>query len=120
MLMHCRLQIRIRPQNKHDIHINKYGYIIYIYYQYFNLSISTSTYTLPNIEQVPVLRNKYLWNIEDTSTSSTWILYSSVIECTPFEASHGLRARTVAEARMAIPKLQLLDEDSEDSPAAQA
>ncbi len=26
--------------------------------------------------------------------------YSSVIECTPFEAGHGLRARTVAEARM--------------------
>ncbi len=48
-----------------------------IYYQYFNLSIFTRTYTLPNIEQVPALRNKYLslWNIEDTSTSSTWILY---------------------------------------------
>ena len=46
--------------------------------------------------------------------------YSSVIECTPFEAGHGLRARTVAEARMAIPKLQLLEEDSEDSSAAQA
>ncbi len=46
--------------------------------------------------------------------------YSSVIECTPFEAGHGLRARTVAEARMAIPKLQLLEEDSEDSPAAPA
>jgi hypothetical protein len=46
--------------------------------------------------------------------------YSSVIECTPFEAGHGLRARTVAEARMAIPKLQLLEEDSEDSPATQA
>jgi hypothetical protein len=30
--------------------------------------------------------------------------YSSVIECTPFEAGHNLRARTVAEARMAIPK----------------
>ncbi len=43
--------------------------------------------------------------------------YSSVIECTPFEAGHGLRARTVAEARMAIPKLQLLEEDSDDSPA---
>jgi transposase InsO family protein len=41
--------------------------------------------------------------------------YSSVIECTPFEAGHGLRARTVAEARMAIPKLQLLEEDSDDS-----
>ncbi len=37
--------------------------------------------------------------------------HSSVIECTPFEAGHGLRARTVAEARMAIPKLQLLEED---------
>jgi transposase InsO family protein len=46
--------------------------------------------------------------------------YSSVIECTPFEAGHGLRARTVAEARMALPKLQLLEEDSEDSPATQA
>ena len=46
--------------------------------------------------------------------------YSSVIECTPFEAGHGLRARTVAEARMAIPKLQLLEENSEDSPSAQA
>ena len=45
--------------------------------------------------------------------------YSSVIECTPFEAGHGLRARTVAEARMALPKLQLLEEDSEDSPATQ-
>ncbi len=31
--------------------------------------------------------------------------YSSVIECTPFEAGHGLRARTINEARMAIPKL---------------
>ncbi len=46
--------------------------------------------------------------------------YSSVIECTPFEAGHGLRARTVAEARMAIPKLQLLEEDSDDSLATQA
>ncbi len=46
--------------------------------------------------------------------------YSSVIECTPFEADHGLRARTVAEARMAIPKLQLLEEDLDDSPATQA
>ena len=46
--------------------------------------------------------------------------YSSVIECTPFEAGHGLRARTVAEARMAIPKLQLLEEGSDDSPATQA
>ncbi len=46
--------------------------------------------------------------------------YSSVIECTPFEAGHGLQARTVAEARMAIPKLQLLEDDSEDSPATQA
>jgi hypothetical protein len=46
--------------------------------------------------------------------------YSSVIECTPFEAGHGLRARTVAEARMAVPKLQLLEKDSDDSPAAQA
>jgi hypothetical protein len=46
--------------------------------------------------------------------------YSSVIECTPFEAGHGLRARTVAEARMAIPKLQLLEEESDDSPATQA
>ncbi len=46
--------------------------------------------------------------------------YSSVIECTPFEAGHGLRARTVAEARMAIPKLQLLEEESGDGSAAQA
>jgi hypothetical protein len=46
--------------------------------------------------------------------------YSSVIECTPFEAGHGLRARTVTEARMAIPKLQLLEEESDDSPAIQA
>jgi hypothetical protein len=46
--------------------------------------------------------------------------YSSVIECTPFEAGHGLRARTVAEARMAIPKLQLLEEDADDSFTAQA
>ena len=46
--------------------------------------------------------------------------YSSVIECTPFEAGHGLRARTVAEARMAIPKLQLLEEEADDSPIAQA
>jgi hypothetical protein len=46
--------------------------------------------------------------------------YSSVIECTPFEAGHGLRARTVAEARMAIPKLQLLEEEADDSPTAQA
>jgi hypothetical protein len=46
--------------------------------------------------------------------------YSSVIECTPFEAGHGLRARTVAEARMAIPKLQLLEEETDDSLAAQA
>ncbi len=45
--------------------------------------------------------------------------YSLVIECTPFEAGHSLRARTVAEARMAIPKLQLLEEDSKDSPATQ-
>jgi hypothetical protein len=47
-------------------------------------------------------------------------MYSLVIECTPFEAGHGLRARTVAEARMAIPKLQLLEEESDDSPATQA
>jgi transposase InsO family protein len=46
--------------------------------------------------------------------------YSSVIECTPFEAGHGLRARTVTGARMAIPKLQLLEEESDDSPATQA
>jgi hypothetical protein len=46
--------------------------------------------------------------------------YSSVIGCTPFEASHDLRARTVAEARMAIPKLQLLEEESDDSLSAQA
>jgi hypothetical protein len=46
--------------------------------------------------------------------------YSSVIECTPFEASHGLRVGTVAEARMAIPKLQLLEEESDDSLATQA
>ncbi len=46
--------------------------------------------------------------------------YNSVIECTPFEAGHGLRARTVAEARMSIPKLQLLEEESDDSPATQA
>jgi hypothetical protein len=46
--------------------------------------------------------------------------YSSVIECTPFEAGHGLRARTVAEARMAIPKLQLLEEEADDSLTAQA
>ena len=45
-------------------------------------------------------------------------MYSSVIECTLFEAGHGLRARTVAEARMAIPKLQLLEEDSDDCLAA--
>ena len=57
-------------QPNHDIQTNKYGYC-----QYFNLSIYTSTYTLPTIERVPVLRSKYLWNIEDTSTSSTWILY---------------------------------------------
>ncbi len=37
--------------------------------------------------------------------------YSSVIECTPFEAGHGLRVRTVAEARVTIPKLQLLEEE---------
>jgi hypothetical protein len=43
--------------------------------------------------------------------------YSSVIECTPFEVGHGLRARTVAEARMAIPKLQLLEEESGDGSA---
>ncbi len=47
-------------------------------------------------------------------------IYSSVIDCTPFEAGHGLRARTVAEARMAIPKLQLLEEESGDGSAAQA
>ncbi len=41
--------------------------------------------------------------------------YSSVIECTPFEAGHGLRAQTVTEARMAIPILQLLDEESGDA-----
>jgi hypothetical protein len=46
--------------------------------------------------------------------------YSTVIECAPFEAGHGLRAQTVAEARMSIPKLQLLEEESDDSPAAQA
>ncbi len=48
--------------------------------------------------------------------------YSSVIECTPFEAGHGLRARTVAEARMAVPKLQLLciEEEADDSLTAQA
>ncbi len=42
--------------------------------------------------------------------------YSSIIECTPFEAGHGLRARTVAEARMAIPKLQLLEEEPTIAP----
>jgi hypothetical protein len=46
--------------------------------------------------------------------------YSSVTEHTPFETGHGLRARTVAEARMSVPKLQLLEEESSDSLAAQA
>ncbi len=46
--------------------------------------------------------------------------YSSVIGCTPFESGHGLRARTVAEARMAIPKLQLLEEEADGSLTAQA
>jgi hypothetical protein len=46
--------------------------------------------------------------------------YRSVIECSSFEAGHGLRARTVAEARMAIPKLQLLEEEADDSLTAQA
>ncbi len=46
--------------------------------------------------------------------------YSSVIGCTPFEADHGLRVRTVAEARMAMPKLQLLEEEADDSLSAQA
>ena len=46
--------------------------------------------------------------------------YSSVIECTSFEAGHDLRARTVAEARIAIPRLQLLEEGGNDSLTAQA
>ncbi len=46
--------------------------------------------------------------------------YSSVIERTPFEVGHSLRARTVADARMAIPKFQLLEEESGDSSATQA
>jgi hypothetical protein len=46
--------------------------------------------------------------------------YSSVIECTSFEAGHGLRAQTVAEARMTIPKLQLLEKGADDSLTAQA
>ncbi len=44
----------------------------------YNLSIlSTSTYTLPTIEQVPVLRREYLWNIDDTSTNSTWNYFTT-------------------------------------------
>ncbi len=46
--------------------------------------------------------------------------YSSVVECTPFEAGHGLRAGTVAEARMAIPRLQFLEEEADDSSTAEA
>jgi hypothetical protein len=37
----------------------------------------------------------------------------------PFEAGHGLRTRTVAETRMAISKLQLLEEEADDSLTAQ-
>jgi hypothetical protein len=46
---------------------------------------------------------------------------SKNIECTPFETDgHDLRARTDAEARMAIPKLQLLEEEADDSLTTQA
>ena len=37
--------------------------------------------------------------------------YNSAIEATPFEIGHGFPARTVAEARMSIPKLRLATEE---------
>ena len=43
--------------------------------------------------------------------------YNSVLECTPFECGHGLRARTICDARMS-PRLQYSTEgDSEDDEA---
>lgn len=44
--------------------------------------------------------------------------YSSVIGCSPFEAGHGLKARTVAEARMALPRLQLMEDEAADTTAS--
>jgi len=44
--------------------------------------------------------------------------YNSVLECTPFECGHGLRARTICDARMS-PRLQYSTEgDSEDNDEA--
>ena len=40
--------------------------------------------------------------------------YSPVLDCTPFEAGHGLKARTIAESRMALPRLQLREEREAD------
>ncbi len=39
--------------------------------------------------------------------------FNSAINCTPFEAGHGVRARTITEAR-ASPRLQITAEESTD------
>ncbi len=39
--------------------------------------------------------------------------FNSAINCTPFEAGHGLRARTITEAR-ASPRLQITAEEGTD------
>ena len=61
-------------------------------------------------------QNSYT-NIKDYLTaiaSAHNTSYSSVLEATPFECGHGLRARTICDARMS-PRLQFSTEgDSED------
>ena len=44
--------------------------------------------------------------------------YNSVIEMSPFEAGHGLPARTVTEARMDLPRLQFTTEEGIQTAAA--
>ena len=39
--------------------------------------------------------------------------FNSTINCTPFECGHGLRARSITDARMS-PRLQLIDEEGKD------
>jgi len=43
--------------------------------------------------------------------------YSSVIQMSPFEAGHGLAARTISEARMDMPRLQLTTEEGSQTDA---
>ena len=46
------------------------------------------------------------------------VTYNSVIEMSPFEAGHGLKARTISEARMDLPRLQFDAEEGMSTDAA--